>query len=163
MKNYAIEIKWGLIFVIMTLCWVLLERLAGLHGDHIDKHAIYTNLIAIPAITIYVLALLDKRKNFFGGSMTYKQGFISGLIITLVVTIFSPLTQYLVTAVITPDFFPNAINYAVAEGKMTQQEAVNYFSLSSYIIQGLIGAPVMGIITTAVVAIFTRKEVPEGA
>lgn len=163
MKNYAIEIKWGIIFVLMSLCWILLERLAGLHGDHIDKHAIYTNLIAIPAITIYVLALLDKRKNFYGGSMTYKQGFITGLIVTLVVTIFSPLTQFLVTTVISPDFFPNAINYAVEEGKMTQQEAENYFSLSSYIIQGLIGAPVMGIITTAIVAIFTRKKAPEGA
>ncbi|MFU8861697.1 MAG: hypothetical protein ACNA8K_14865 [Cyclonatronaceae bacterium] len=54
-------------------------------------------------------------------------------------------------------------NYAVNEGKMTQQEAENYFSLSSYIIQGLIGAPLMGIITTAVVAIFTRKEAMEGA
>jgi hypothetical protein len=157
MKNYAIEIKWGIIFVLMSLCWMLLERLAGLHGDHIDKHAIYTNLIAIPAITIYVLALLDKRKIFYGGSITYMQGFITGLIITLVVTIFSPLTQYLVTTVITPDYFPNAVYHAVTEGKMTQQEAENYFSLGSYILQGLIGAPVMGIITTAIVAIFIRK------
>jgi hypothetical protein len=158
MKSRGIEIKWALLFVAMLLIWMVIERLAGLHGEHIDKHAIFTNFIAIPAIALYVFALLDKRKNGYGGVMTYGQGFISGVIITLVVTILTPLTQYIISTVITPDYFSNAIDYAVAEGKMTQAEAEKYFNLTSYMIQATIGAFIMGVLTSAIVAIFVRRK-----
>jgi len=71
MKKNKIEIKWAITFVVMILIWMFLEKMAGLQDEHIDKHSIYTNFIAIPAIAIYVFALLDKRKNFFKGAMTY--------------------------------------------------------------------------------------------
>lgn len=158
MNKFKIEIKWSIIFIIMMLLWMVMERIAGLHDVHIDKHAIYTNFVAIPAIIVYVLALLDKRKNFYDGEMTYMQGFISGIIISIIVTIFSPLTQYITSTIITPDYFANVINYSVSQGMMTQTEAEEYFNLKSYIIQVLIGTPIMGIVTAAIVAIFTRKN-----
>lgn len=159
MKNFTIEIKWAIIFVAMSLLWMLLEKLAGLHGAHIDKHYIFTNFMAVPAIAVYVFALLDKRRNFFNGEMTYKQGFISGLIITLIVTILSPLTQIITTEIITPEFFPNVIAYAVEKGEMTQEAAEEYFSLKSYIMQGLFGGAIMGIITSAIVAFFVKTKI----
>lgn len=158
MKKYSIELKWAVIFAGMSLLWMLLERLAGLHSTHIDKHPIYTNFIAIPAIAIYVFALLEKRRKDYNGVMTWKQGFISGLIITLIVTVLSPLTQVITAEIITPDYFSNAIEYAVSNGKLTRAAAEQYFNLGSYIVQGLIGAPVMGIVTSAVVALFVRKK-----
>jgi len=158
MKKIKIEIKCAIIFVVMTLIWMFLEKLAGLHDEHIDKHSIYTNFIAIPAIAIYVFALLDKRKNFYKGAMTYKQGFISGLIITAIVTVLSPLTQYITSTIITPEYFPNMIRYSVETGKMTQQAAEDYFNLKNYLVEIVIGTPVMGVMTTAIVAIFTRKK-----
>ncbi len=158
MKKIKIEIKWAITFSIMILVWMFIEKLAGFHSEHIDKHPIYTNFIIIPTIIIYVLALLDKRKNVYNGIMTYKQGLISGLIIALIVTILSPLTQYITSTIITPDYFSNVIKYVVNEGEMNQIEAENYFNLKSYIIQALIGAPIMGIVTTAIVAIFTRRK-----
>ncbi len=158
MKKIKIEIKWAITFSIMILVWMFIEKLAGFHSEHIDKHPIYTNFIMIPTIIIYVLALLDKRKNVYNGIMTYKQGLISGLVIALIVTILSPLTQYITSTIITPDYFSNVIKYVVNEGEMNQIEAENYFNLKSYIIQALIGAPIMGIVTTAIVAIFTRRK-----
>lgn len=158
MNKYKIELKWGLLFAIMMLAWMLLEKIFGLHDVHIDKHPVYTNLVAIPSIAIYTLALLDKRKNFYSGTMTYIQGFMTGLIVTIIVTILSPLTQYITITIITPDYFANVIKYSVETGKLTQEAAEKYFSLNNYIIQSLIGAPIMGIITTAIVAIFTRKK-----
>ncbi|HIA35433.1 MAG TPA: DUF4199 domain-containing protein [Flavobacteriales bacterium] len=158
MKNLKIEIKWAIIFAVMQLLWMMLERITGLHSDHIDKHAIFTNFIAIPAIAIYVFALLDKRKNFYQGIMTYKQGFVTGFIITLFVTVFSIVTQYIISTIISPDYFSNMIEYAVSEGKMTQEAAENMFNLKSYIIQAPIGAFVIGLLTSAIVAIFTRKK-----
>lgn len=157
MEKIKIEIKWAFIFMGMMLSWMILERLFGLHDTHIDKHAIYTNFVAIPAILIYVFALFDKRKTDLNGSMSYKQALISGLIITLIVTIFTPLTQYLTTAVITPNYFNNIIDYSVTTGQMTQEEAEAYFNTKSYIIQSTIFTPVMGIITTLIVGLFTKK------
>ena len=60
-----------------------------------------------------MFALRDKRDNFYQGRMTYKQGLITGLFITLFVTILSPLTQYITSVFITPHYFTNVVNYAV--------------------------------------------------
>jgi hypothetical protein len=158
MKSFRFEIKWGIIFVLMSLAWMLFERMMGWHDEQISKHATYTNFVAIPAIALYVLALLDKRKNYYGGHMSYAQGFMSGLGITVIVTLLSPLTQYITSTFITPQYFPNAIKHAVSTNAMTQDAAEKYYNLKSYIIQGLIGAPVMGLVTTLIVAIFTRKK-----
>lgn len=158
MKNYKIEIKWAFVFMVMMLIWMYIEKLVGLHDQHIDKHYIYTNFVAVFAIIIYVFALLDKRKNFYQGKMTYKQGFISGLIISLIVTVFSPLTQYVTLEIISTDYFSNMINYVVSKGEMSQVDAENYFNLKSYIIQVVIATPIMGIITTAIVAVFIKKK-----
>lgn len=162
MNKYKVEIKWAIIFIVMLLLWMVMEKLTGLHDVHVDKHWIFTNFVAIPAIAIYVLALLDKRKSDYDGYMTYKQGFISGLIITIIVTIFSPLTQYIISTFITPDYFANMIEYTVTEWDMTREAAESNFNLQSYIVQALIGTPIMGLITTVVVAFFTKKNRPEG-
>jgi hypothetical protein len=158
MKNLKIELKWALIFTAMTLTWMVLERVAGLHDRYIDKHMIFTNFIAIPAIAVYVFALLDKRKNFYLGAMTYVQGLVCGLFITLFVTLLAPLTQYITSTVITPDYFKNVIQYVVEHGTMTREAAEANFNLKNYLIQSVIGAPVMGIITSLLVAIFTQKK-----
>lgn len=158
MKKLKIEIKWAVIFALTGLLWMVLERLVGLHDQHIDKHQNYTMFFAIPAIAVYVFALFDKRKNYYQGVMSYKQGLISGLIISLIVTVLSPLTQCITSYVITPDFFSNAIKYVVEHGQMTQEAAENYFNIQNYIVQGLCWGLGMGIVTSAIVAIFTMKK-----
>lgn len=158
MKKITIEIKWGILFSVMSLLWMMLEKAAGLHDEYIDKHAVYTNLIAIPAILLYFVALADKRKNQYKGFITFRQGFISGLLITLVATILAPLTQWITSTWITPDYFNNVIRYVVEQGKMSQTDAEAYFSMKNYIVQGLIFAPVMGIITSLIAALAMQKK-----
>lgn len=160
MKTRRIEIKWGILFSIMGLVWMMLEKAVGLHDEHIDKHMVYTNLIAIPAIAIYIMALMEKRRKDYGGSLIFKQGFVSGLFITLVATILSPLTQYITSTFITPDYFANATAYVIEVGMMTEEEASSYFNLKNYMIQGLVYAPVMGILTSVIVA-FAVKRTPK--
>ena len=60
---------------------MLLEKLSGLHSTYIDYHMYLTNLFAIPAIVMMVMALKDKKKNFYNGLMSYKQGLIPGIIL----------------------------------------------------------------------------------
>jgi len=158
MKKYLIEIKWGLIFVIMMLVWMYFEKAMGWHGENIADQATYTNFVAIPSIIVYVLALLEKRKKHFNNVMTWKQGFISGLIITTVVVILTPFSQLVTHELITPEYFENVKAYAVDQGQMTQEEASNYFNLTSYLWQSIVGALIMGALTSAIVAIFVRRK-----
>lgn len=158
MDQFKLEIKWGLLFVAMSLIWVALERMVGLHDTYIEQHAIYTNFVAIPSILIFVFALREKRNKFYGGSMTYGQGLVSGVIISLVVALLSPLTQWLVATVISPDYFANAIAHAVSTGRLDQEQAEGFFNLKSYMAQGALGASAMGFLTSAVVALFVKKK-----
>ena len=162
MNKYKTEIKWGLIFMGVTLIWMLLERITGLHSTHIDKHATYTNVFAPIAIAVYVFALRDKRATDLGGKMTYKEGLMSGVIISVIVGVLSPLGQLITAHVISPHYFENAINHGVANGLTTLEDAEAYFSLKNYIIQSTIFAPVMGVITSAVVAFFLKAK-PENS
>ncbi|MGO4822028.1 MULTISPECIES: DUF4199 domain-containing protein [unclassified Flavobacterium] len=159
MKNLKIEIKWALIFSVIGLLWMLLEKLVGLHSTHIDKHMYLTNLFAIPAILVMVLALKDKKKDFYAGQMNYKQGLISGTILSAFIALLSPLTQWITSAIITPEYFPNVIAYSVETGYYKSiEEAEAYFNLKNYIVQSTIGALLMGIITTAIAMIFIRSK-----
>ncbi len=158
MKKRLIEIKWGLIFVIMMLIWMYFEKMMGWHDKKIADHATYTNFVAIPAILVYVFALLEKRKKHYHNVMSWKQGFVSGMIITAVVVILTPFSQLVTHELITPEYFENVKAFAVSRGQMTQEEANNYFNLSSYLWQSTVGALIMGAITAAIVAVFVRKK-----
>ena len=159
MKKYSIEIKWAIIFIVMSLAWMVLEKLAGLHSTHINKHMYLTNLYAIPAVIVIVLALKDKKRNFYHGNMSYLQGLISGLIISAIVAIFSPLMQWIISYVISPEYFPNVIEYSLITGYYkTREEAEAFFNYKSYAVQSTIASLVMGAITTAIAMIFLRTK-----
>ncbi|MTB52010.1 DUF4199 domain-containing protein [Lewinella sp. W8] len=158
MNKYRTELKWALIFTGMMFLWMIGERLTGLHDVHIDKHPIFTNFVAIPAIIIFVLALREKRDKDLDGKMTWMQGFISGLIISVIIAVLSPLMQFITLTYVSPQYFENAIAYSVESGNATQEEAESFFNLNSYLIMGAIGSIFMGMVTSAIVAIFVRKS-----
>ncbi|NQV14224.1 DUF4199 domain-containing protein [bacterium] len=158
MQKFKTELKWGLIFIVVILAWNFMERLVGLHSTLIDKHATYSNFFMIVAIAVYVFALIDKRDGDLGGKMTWKEGFLSGVIISVVVGVLTPLAQFIMAYVISPDYFTNAIRYGVEHGLTTQTEAEAYFNLNNYIITSTIFAPLMGIVTSAVVAFFIKTK-----
>jgi len=159
MSNIKTEIKWALIFSIMVLIWMVLEKLSGLHSTYIDYHLYLTNLFAIPAIWVMVLALKDKKKKDYDGVMTYKQGLVAGIILSVFIALLSPLTQWVTSFVITPEYFPNVIQRSVElEYYDTVEEAAAQFNFKNYVIQGLIGALIMGILTTAIAMIFIKSK-----
>ncbi|NJB85848.1 hypothetical protein GGR26_001616 [Lewinella marina] len=158
MNRYRIELKWAVIFTLMMLGWLFLERLAGLHDVYLAYHPTYTNLVAIPAAIVYVLALRDKREHYYGGEMSYRQGFTAGVVMTVMVAVLSPLAQLITHTIVTPDYFTNVIRYSVEQGYLTQAEAEANFNLSSYVFQAFIGSLVLGLLTAAIVAFFVRRR-----
>ena len=53
------------------------------------------------------------------------------------------------------------MEYSVANGSMTKDAAEKYFNLKNFIVQGMMFTPVMGIVTTLVVAVFVKKKSKE--
>ncbi len=159
MNKIIIEIKWAIIFSVVVLLWMILEKLSGLHSTYIDYHLYLTNLFAIPAIWIMVLALKEKKKKYFNEKISYKQGFISGVILSFIISLLSPLTQWITSYVITPEYFKNVIKRSVEIGYYkTTEEAQANFNYVNYAIQGAIGAVVMGVLTTAIAMIFIKTK-----
>jgi hypothetical protein len=159
MKNIKIELKWAIIFTAVALLWMVIEKLCGLHDKFIDHHLYLTNLFAIPAIILMVMALKDKKKYFYSRDMSYKQGLISGIILSIFIALLSPASQWITSYVITPEYFPNVIKRSVELGYyQTTAEAEANFNYQNYAIQGAIGALVMGILTTVIAMIFIRTK-----
>lgn len=158
MKKYKIEIRWAFIHAIVFLLWMVMEKLAGLHDTHLDKQQFVTTLVLIPSIIIYVLAMQDKKKNYYSGSMTYKQSFICGLMLTLFVILLSPVNQLITSYIITPDYFANVIEHTVKSGMFTREQAEARFNNKSYIMTGIVGGLVMGVIFSAIISIFTKSK-----
>ncbi|PRX42440.1 DUF4199 domain-containing protein [Salegentibacter salegens] len=158
MKNYVIEIKWGVIFFAASLLWMYFEKLMGWHDVLIAKHAIYTNFFGLIAIAVYLFAIHDKRKNFFGGKMRWKQGFVSGVILSIVIALLSPIGQLITHYLISPEFFENSIESSVERNAMKREDAEAYFNLSSYIVQSIAGALMFGVVTAAFAALILKRK-----
>jgi membrane protease YdiL (CAAX protease family) len=158
MRNFRIEIKWAIIFSIVSLFWMILEKLVGLHGVYVGQQPIYTIFFAFPAILIYILALTDKKKNYFFDKMNWAQGFVTGTIISLGISILSPFVQYITFEFISPDYFDNAIANAVVIKSRTEESAKAFFNLRSFIIQGFLGSISLEIVTGGIVAYFLQTK-----
>lgn len=158
MKKFAIEIRWGIQFSILSVVWMIIEKSTGLHDQYISKQSLYTNLFGFIAIGIYTLALRDKKKNFYKGKMDWKQGFVSGIALSFVIALLSPIVQYVTFTYISPNFFTNIIDYAVSHKIQTQAQAEMFFSMKSYILQGIFNALSMGVITAALVALLVKTK-----
>lgn len=158
MNRFRTEIKWAVILSVLNLLWLWLEKLSGLHSTRIALHPLYTNLVILPTIAVYVLAIKEKRDTSFNGKMDLMQGFVSGMTMSIFTALLVPVTQSIGSLLISPEFFPKIIDYVVETGRMSSEAAADFFNLKSYIIQGAIGTPVLGFLISGGAAFFLRTD-----
>ena len=92
--------------------------------------------------------------------MTYKQGLVSGLVLSVLIAIISPLTQWVTTYIITPKYFPNVIKRSVELGYYsTIEDAKAQFNYKNYAISGMVFSFIMGVFTTAIAMNFLKSKV----
>lgn len=151
------ELKWGLIFTLVSLLWWVLEYAVGLHDKYISMQPLLTNLFAVPGVAMMYLAIREKKSGL-GGRIGFTQALLCGAGVSVVVALLSPLTQYLFHRYINPRFFENAINVAVTGGRMTTEEATAFYSLKSFMLQASLGAIVTGVITSLIIALLVRTK-----
>jgi hypothetical protein len=162
MKKFTIEFKWAVIMVIVFLAWMTLEKQLGFHDEKIKWQLFFTMLFIFPNFLLYYLALSDKKKNYYNGIMNWKQGFISGVVLSFIVVIFSPITQFITHEFITPNYFDKLIALSVESKRLTLEEAKAYFNLTAYIWQNISSGLSFGVVIAALIAyLFKPKTTPK--
>ncbi len=157
MKKVYIELKWAIIFSIALLSWIFFEKTMGWQNDNIANFWWLTLLFAPVAIFFYLLALREKRRRVYDRKMTWNQGFISGLIISVFVALLSPLTEYVAYNFFTSDNFNTIAESSVTNELMARSKMNDIFRINNYRWQSAFGLFVFGTATAATAAIFVRK------
>ncbi|WP_188363012.1 DUF4199 domain-containing protein [Flavobacterium orientale] len=158
MKKFTIEIKWAIVFTLAVIAWAILEKTLGYYDQKIASHASFSFLFALVAFALYFFAIYDKKKHFFMGSMEWRQGFISGCVLTVFITLLTPLSQYIIHTAIAPEFFGNYILHTVEKEIMIEESAQSYYNLTSFITQTVFFALSVGIVTAAIVSFFLKNK-----
>ena len=158
MKSYSIEIKWAIRFTLLTLAWVIGEKMMGLHDLYIKDYAMCSLLFIFPAFLFFYLAIAEKKKYSFNNQMMWKQGFVTGIVISFIIALLNPIAQLVIYKSITPHFFENIVEYKTKNTSMTLKTAQDIFNLKSYIIQTSFSGLSYGVITGAIVSLFLRNK-----
>lgn len=138
---------------------MVLENVTGLHGKYIEYHLYLTNLFAIPAIIMMVMALKEKKRVFYDGNMSYGKRLLSGVILSAFIALLSPLAQWVTSYVIAPEYFPNVIEKSLEIGyHVSREDAETQFNYPNYAKQGAIFGFIMGVVTSAIAMIFIRSK-----
>lgn len=157
MKTYKTEIKWGLIQSAMFLLWMVLERSAGLHDKQIAQQPIVGIFILVPTLIIYLLALMEKRKSY-AGHIRFRQAFMTGIRLSLVVVLLSPTYLFIAYYIISPQFFDNAIAWSVKTGRYTEAQAKAQLNFGSYLLVSIVAGLITGTFFSAVLAYFIKNK-----
>ena len=73
--------------------------------------------------------LYEKKKySYYNGTVSFGKILSSGLIITAIIAIINPATQWVISYVISPEYFSNAIKHTVDNGFDTLENATKFFT-----------------------------------
>jgi len=158
MKKIGFEIKWGIRYIFIYLAWTFLEKYTGAYDQNIDYYFLLSILFYVLAFFVYLIALRDKKENYYHNILEWKQGCASGIYLTIIIAILMPIAQIITHKAIAPEFFPNMIKHSLAS-KNSNPDAINsYFNLSGYIWQSIFMALSIGIVYSAIVARFLQTK-----
>lgn len=151
------ELKYSIFLSVVTLLYLAIEFYCGFQTKYIGYRPIVTYFILFPYIVIAMHGMKEKKREF-GGKLTYRRAFRSGMTIGIITAILSPIVVIIFIKFINPNFFADSIDYAVSTKKSTQRQAENYFNLKNYFFQSAIGSLINGLIISIVACIFLGKK-----
>ena len=158
MNHLKYEIKWAVIYSVFLLLWSLAGRLSGLHDKYLELEQDLSLFLLIPAVATYILMLVEKRKHFYAGNMSYIQGLKSGIGLTFFILVLTPVVQLISNFIISPDYFKNLAHYAVSKGIMSEAEAAKQFSYSNYTFVSMVFQLISGSVFAAFVPLFLPRR-----
>lgn len=165
MKDFKIELRWGIIFSLLTMILGFVEKLfLGWHDQHIDTQlGSHFIVLLLLFFVVFYMGIREKRESYYQGKLTWRQGIISGGMIAVVVAILSPLSVFFIYHYASPNYFANMIDYQTQKNKfpMEPRQAKDFFSMSSYIILEVSTSLSFGIGVSAINALLLKKKGPK--
>lgn len=158
MKKFAIELKWALLSVFNFLAWMTLEKQLGYHTDKIKWQPLFNVLFVLPTFVLYYLGVSEKKKKYYNGTMNWKQGIVSCIVISFIIVVLSPISQFILHEFISPNLLKNTINYAVSSKKLTLAEAQEYTTLTSSIWKNISDSLSFGVVIGALIAYLLQTK-----
>ena len=155
--KYKLEIYYGTVIGLLVFAWLILEFIVGLHDKYLDVFVVITNFVLlIPTIGIY-LAIRKKKKSEPQQHLTFKQGFQSGLFISVLFTIIAAIGQFIYHKVINRGYFEFMIDKSLDRG-IKLEEAQSYFNTSSYVMSVVISYFIFGVIISLIVSAIMKSK-----
>lgn len=158
MKKFSVEFKWAAICTVLAIGWMYCEKLMGYHDQKIATQLLFTNLFSLVVVFIYYLAIKEKKNLIFNHQMTWKEGFYAGCFLTLMITIFYPMVQYIAYTQISPQYFSAISDYMISSGKMNVETALHYFTFDNFLKQAAFNNLSVGVVTAAAIAYFIQTK-----
>ncbi|MCK6603125.1 MAG: DUF4199 domain-containing protein [Bacteroidetes bacterium] len=115
--NWQIELKWGLLTGLAISLWVLTEFFLGFHSTRMDLGEISGYFSGLIPLATYALALKEKKNQLTDGGLTFTNGVISGLAITVVTGLVLVVFFALYNTVIHPEYTETGIAWQTAKLK----------------------------------------------
>jgi len=153
--SIRIELRYAVLTSLLVLLWLITEFEIGLQDKYVSVHP-YISLLAylIPVVT-YRMALREKIEEKYG-KLSFKQAFISGLLMTVFCSILAVPIQLGFHKLVNPDFFETMIMYSTEHSHYSLEQAAHYFNLQNYIIESVIGTFFVGAIISLILAFRMR-------
>jgi hypothetical protein len=158
MKQFSIELKWAFNFFIASMLWMMLEKFLGYHDDKIQYQPLFSMLFGFVTLVIYIFALKDKKINFYHNQMNWREGFVSGLTLSLVIALFTTMIEYTKHHVISPYFLETMQKIIVEQNKMTLENAENFFTFSNTLSQSIFYVISFGSVLAALISLVIKSK-----
>jgi hypothetical protein len=159
MKQFSIEFRWAFTFLLAQTLWIMLEKTLGFHDEKIQFQPLFSMLFVFVLLIIYVISLREKKAKAYNGNMTWREGFVSGLMLTLIIALFTTMTEYTKHHVISPYFLENMKALILKENKMSAENANQFFTFSNTLSQSIFYTISIGVVITSTISwIIKSKE-----
>lgn len=158
MKQFSIEFKWAFNFFIASMLWLMLEKTLGYHDEKIQYQPLFSLLFGLVTIGIYILALREKKQNFYQNQMNWREGFVCGLTLSLVIALFTTMIEYTKHHVVSPYYLETMQKIIVEQKKMTLENAENFFTFSNTLSQSIFYVISFGAVMSAIISLAIKSK-----
>jgi hypothetical protein len=163
------EIKSGVAISVACFLWLLLEFFLGLHTTRIDLYPLFTWMVIIIPITGLYWTIKSKRDRFYKGKINFIQSLKTGIMVTGVSSVITPLLSWLYVSVVNPFYFSTMITHrkqmidelnlsSLEEKSVKINEAFQYYNTSTYLMQSFLTMLVLGLVLSLIIAALVRKN-----
>lgn len=131
-RSFDKELKWAVIFSVGMVAWVFMERIFGLHDQHLHALQSSRHAVMVFLMICYIAGLSERWRTCPDGRMLYWDGLVSCVTMTILVLLFMvPVNQFTLT-IVSPDLVFNQAQYEIANTLYVDYEVIERNAVANY-------------------------------